>query len=111
MGTDSHDSPGPPRKVRRILFWGLLRGERPRDFVLTDITTDRRQALAVVLMSGRAMEAYPGWANCRMCGSELGTQDLGALGFVWPEKAEHYILAHGVWTPDCDRLEFAARRR
>ncbi len=99
------------RPARSILFWGLLRGERPQDFVRTDITLERRQALAATLAAGRTCIAYMRWANCRICGSHLGSKDLGAFGFVWPEKAEHYILTHGVWTPDCDALEFAITRR
>ena len=45
-----------------------------------------------------------GFANCRICGANLGSRDVTAFGFVWPEKAEHYILDHDVWTPDCMRL-------
>jgi hypothetical protein len=81
------------------------------DFVRTDISTERRQALAVILSAGRTTETYTGWASCRICHSRLGTRDLGAHGFVWPEMAGHYILVHGVWTPDCDLLELAARGR
>jgi len=100
-----------PDRVRRILFWGMLRGERPQDFVRTDISAERRSALAAVLSAGTIAIAYLGFANCRICHSRLGTCDLGAFGFVWPQQAEHYILAHQVWTPDCDRLEMIARRR
>jgi hypothetical protein len=45
-----------------------------------------------------------GWASCRICGANLGSRDLTAFGFVWPEKAEHYIVAHDVWTPECTQL-------
>jgi hypothetical protein len=103
-------TPRPPRR-RRILFWGFLTGERPRDFVRTNISADRRHALATVLSQGQILESYLGWANCRICHSHLGSCDLGRFGFVWPQKAEHYIITHQVWTPDCDLLEAAARTR
>lgn len=33
--------------------------------------------------------------------------DLTRFGFVWPEKAEHYLTEHGVWTPECSELLLA----
>jgi hypothetical protein len=94
---------------REILYWSSSR--RPQDFVRTDVSQQERARLASILANGKRVEAYMGFANCRICGIELGTQDLGGCGFVWPEKAEHYILAHGVWTPGCTELLRAAGRR
>jgi hypothetical protein len=45
-----------------------------------------------------------GWASCRICGAQLGSMDLTRFGFVWPEKAEHYVVAHDVWTPECSEI-------
>ena len=45
-----------------------------------------------------------GWANCRICDANLGSGDLTAFGHVWPEKAEHYVLKHAVWTPACEAI-------
>jgi len=91
----------------RILFWTHLSGGRPQDFVRHDIPSSARQIVAAVLAAGR--DVHPefqamGWANCRICGRRLGTRDLGELGLVWPELAEHYVLEHGVWTPGCSEL-------
>lgn len=91
----------------QILYWGQSSGRRPRDFVRPGVPVGARQIVAAVLSSGR--DAHPGWsakgwANCRICGRQLGTGDLTALGLVWPERAEHYVLEHHVWTPGCSEL-------
>lgn len=107
-----------------LLIAGLsaaVRGEkaqlpekRPQDFVRTDILPGTRKLLADILTGGREVEAFFGHAQCRICKTELGHRDLGAhIGpylFIWPEKAEHYILDHGVWTRDCDILLRCAKR-
>jgi len=31
-------------------------------------------------------------------------------GFVWPEKADHYVLVDDVWTAECDEMLAAIRR-
>lgn len=90
-----------------MLYWGRSAGERPQDHVRGDIPSGQRRAVVFILQNGR--DAHPsmqamGWANCRICGADLGSRDLTAFGFVWPEKAEHYLLAHDVWTPDCALL-------
>lgn len=90
-----------------MLYWGGAVGERPQDHVRHDVPKVARQSLAVVLQHGE--DAHPemqamGWASCRICGANLGSRDLTAFGYVWPEKAEHYILTHDVWTPECTAL-------
>jgi hypothetical protein len=128
-----------PASGKRILFWddlpsttgldplldlfvGLKKLGRPQDFVRHDIPWDDRETLgkALRLRSGQEATAgypggdvlmgYMGWADCRICGERLGTRDLFGYGFVWPEKAEHYVLSHKVWTPDCDLMLAAVRR-
>ncbi len=89
---------------RKILFWEHAPGQRPQDFVRHDIPRGKREQLATVLKHGRRGLQYRGWAECRICGKHLGSADVHGLGFMWPEKAEHYILVHDVWTPDCDAL-------
>jgi len=91
----------------RILFWTPTLGGRPQDFIRPDIPNTARQIVAVALSVGR--DVHPefqarGWANCRICDRQLGKGDLGGLGLVWPEGAEHYVLEHGVWTPGCSEL-------
>lgn len=94
---------------RPLLYWSILR--RPQsyqDMIRTVPPSDKALVLSI-LPQGRVAEAYAGWANCRICGIELGTKDLAGLGFVWPEKAEHYIEAHGVWTADLDDFVWAVK--
>lgn len=95
-----------PSSLRRMLYWGDSTGQRPQDHV-RDIPDAVREAAVFILKNGR--DAHPGmrlkgWADCRICGAQLGSGNLTAFGFVWPEKAEHYILAHRVWTPECAQL-------
>ena len=90
-----------------MLYWGDSVGERPHDHVRRDVPAVDRRSVAFVLESGR--DAHPatqamGWATCRICGAQLGSGDRTAFGFVWPEKAQHYVLAHDVWTPECAEL-------
>jgi hypothetical protein len=98
--------PSPP-SLHRMLYWGDAPGKRPHDHVRRDVPDVSRRGIIFVLQNGK--DAHPdiqakGWANCRICGAHLGTRDLTAFGFVWPEKAEHYVRSHGVWTPECDQL-------
>jgi len=98
--------PSPP-SLRRALYWGSTPGARPQDFVDVTVPAWCRAAVALVLKNG--VDAHPGtqamgWADCRLCGAHLGSMDLERFGFVWPEKAEHYVVAHGVWTPECGQL-------
>lgn len=90
-----------------MLYWGAGPHARPQDHVRVDVTDAERRELAFVLEHGR--DAHPkmqtkGWATCRICRDQLGSRDLTAFGFVWPERAEHYVLQHGVWTPECTAL-------
>lgn len=89
------------------MYWGDQVGKRPQDFVHQGAPTWQRDALVFILQNG--LDAHPGiqakgWANCRLCGAQLGSMDLTRFGFVWPEKAEHYVVAHDVWTPECSEL-------
>jgi hypothetical protein len=103
-------SPGGERDGR-ILFWGEAKGQRPQDFVRHDIDESKRLTLAAILMRGNVSMAYMGYANCRICNVQLGTSDMELNGFTWPEQAGHYIIAHSVWTPGCDKLLAAVTRR
>ncbi len=120
-----------PEKLHRILFWGPALGygdgvgalaelvvfvvagkhpdPQPQRCVRPEIPQADRVELAKALAEGEVLMPYMGWADCRMCGERLGTKDLHGFGFMWPEKAEHYILVHNVWTPGCTRLLAAIR--
>lgn len=83
----------------KIMFWSDA--DHPSHFAgLTKDVAKEDVATAVALLrSGQPLESYMGWAECRICNFMLGMKDVGRFGFVWPEKAEHYVEAHGVWTP------------
>ena len=89
---------------RKILFWEDAPGWRPQDFVRQDIGRVKREQLAHILANGNLGQSYKGFAECRLCKAALGSSDLSGLGFVWPQKAEHYVLEHDVWTPGRDAL-------
>lgn len=82
---------------------------QPLEFVRTDIADADRAELAKALAAGARGMGYMGYAECRICAARLGTHDLFGFGFLWPERAEHYITEHNVWTPGCDRLLAAIR--
>lgn len=52
------------------------------------------------LQQGREYRRNEGAALCRICGEQLGTADLTNTFVAWPQGTEHYISAHGVWTPE-----------
>jgi len=126
-----------PSAGRRLLFWDediagqlqplldilgvKLRGAvygQPKDHIVPDVPWTDREELARALqlrstmnpIGGDVLMSYMGWADCRMCGQKLGTRDFFGYGFVWPELADHYVLVHKVWTPECDELLAAVRR-
>lgn len=100
--SDRHSVHDARRWGRPIFFW--IDGEdEPRDHVRRVPRVDRK-ALAEVLAAGRVLARYRGMARCRICGERLGSQTLGAHGFVWPQRAEHYVMVHSVWPPGATEL-------
>ena len=99
-----------PASLWPLLYWGSEPGERPQDYVDAFVPSWARKAVAFVL--ARGADAHPGiqalgWADCRICGAQLGSMDLTSFGHVWPEKADHYLVKHEVWTPECSELLLA----
>jgi len=101
--------PGYPTPLHLLpaLYWGTSPGERPQDFVDPSVPAWCREAIGFIL--GNGVDAHPGvqamgWASCRICGAPLGSRDLSRFGYVWPEKGEHYVVAHDVWTPECSAI-------
>lgn len=104
-------------------FLGVVPGGRrygqPKDHVRADVPQVDREDLARALKlrtdtnptGGDVLMGYMGWAACRICHERLGTRDLFGHGFVWPERAEHYVLVHGVWTKECDEMIASIRRK
>lgn len=129
--------PRDPMAGTRLLFWDdvvggelrplldmlgvVIRGQRhgqPKDHICPDVPIGDREELARALRlrsktnpsGGEVLMGYMGWADCRMCGDRLGTRDFFGHGFVWPELADHYVLSHDVWTPECADMLAAVRR-
>ncbi len=109
------DEPGGP--LRPLLdalggLFGVREYGQPRDHVRVDVPSEDREELSRALQpwgtmnptGGDVLTNAFGHATCRVCGEELGSKDLFGHGFVWPEKADHYVLAHRVWTPGCDEM-------
>ena len=94
-----------PRNLpQKIMFWSV--SHRPQDFagLAEKAPPSRVHMVTVFLKTGSIDMAECGWAECRICGEKLGTKDMIADGYVWPELAEHYIEKHGVWTPKMNAL-------
>jgi hypothetical protein len=94
---------------RCIMFWSA--SHRPQSHVngTARVTPGDMLTAIAVLRAGEVLERYLGYADCRICGQTLGTKDLTAFDFVWPEGAEHYIMVHGVWVPGMDELLAAVK--
>ena len=122
---------------KRLLFWdeqanglfqplldllgivpGGRRGNQPHDHVRHDVPWKDREELGQALQlrsamnptGGDARMRYFGFAICRICNAQLGTRDFFGHGFVWPEGANHYVINHKVWTPECDEMLAAVRQ-
>ena len=123
---------------KRLLFWddqiggelqpllnalGVVPGGRlygqPRDHIQRDIPHADRIELARALQlrspacptgTAEVLMSFMGWADCRICGKRLGTRDFFGHGFIWPELADHYVLEHDVWTPECSEMLAILRR-
>lgn len=128
--------PGPAAPGKKVLFWDDLAGElqplldllnvvpggrkygQPKDHIRRDVPWADREDLSVALQlksslnprGGDVLMGYMGRATCRICRLELGTRDLFGHGFMWPEKAEHYVIVHHVWTPECTEMLAAVRQ-
>jgi hypothetical protein len=121
---------------KRVLFWDDLAGElqplldllnvvpggrkygQPKDHIHRDVPWADREDLSVALQlksplnqrGGDVLMGYMGRAKCRICGHPLGSRDLFGHGFMWPEKAEHYVIVHHVWTPECTEMLAVVRQ-
>lgn len=94
---------------KKILFWrGSARSDAslpwPADFVDTTISAEKRKLIADLLRDGKVINSYRGMAACRLCGELLGSQDKSGHGFIWPSRAEHYVLKHDLWIPEFDLM-------
>ena len=97
--------------LRPILYWKEVRdgsvikdGPDPHDFTNVAVDQRRCERVVYVIASAPSVEAWRGWANCRICGAHLGSHDLAAFGFIFPEFSEHYLIKHGLWMPELDDL-------
>lgn len=88
-------------------------GRNPQEWVIRTVDRESRELVGNALAQGKVLMRFMGYAECRLCGRQLGSADLYGFGFIWPEKAEHYVLDHDVWTPECNELyaELLKRKR
>lgn len=98
-----------------IFFWSDIRIDGlpvPGEHVRTDIDPTRAAKLVAILKSGSEICGYRGMAECRMPGCQclIGSKDLGAHGFIWPQGCEHYVTHHSVWPPGADELIAASEK-
>lgn len=89
-------------RLIKIMFWS--EDLRPQDCIRRDIPDETRASAADILSGGRTLARYRGFARCRICQTILGSCDVGNFGFVWPQRAEHYVLKHDIWVPALDDL-------
>ncbi len=58
-----------------------------------------RDAILEYLARGIPFRFYPGVAECRICGEDVGSRELTDGTWAWPEGLLHYVQAHGVALP------------
>lgn len=51
------------------------------------------------LIQGCPCNKQRGWANCKICGAQLGTFERTDGDYVWPDRLEHYVIEHNVMLP------------
>lgn len=98
-----------PAEAREIMFWSEEYPPENYAGSAQVVRPEHKEFVVDLLKAGNSLAAWMGYADCRICGERLGTQDLGLLGLKWPEKAEHYVLEHDVWTPGLTALFKAAQ--
>jgi len=86
----------------KLLYWSAR--NPPQRFIRPDVPPADRAAVIDALRSGRKIGFWMGFASCRICAKPLGTTDMLVWNMVYPEKADHYLSEHDVWTPECDEL-------
>jgi hypothetical protein len=82
----------------RILFWSI---EDPADHAGTASMFPKMAVKAVVehLKNGELLEPTDDPHICRICGINLGHDILSDGEVAWPRNAQHYVVAHRVWSP------------
>lgn len=90
----------------RIMFWSDEK--QPKHYANALIPASKKARAIELLRNGELKGHYLGSARCRICGERLGSADLTGYGFLWPQKADHYLDKHNLWLPELDALIEAA---
>ena len=86
----------------RLLYWSG--SSPPHLHVREGVPEADRAAVIDALAAGQVVLRYMGYANCRICKILLGSCDMLTHGMIYPQKSEHYLESHRVWTRECDEL-------
>lgn len=87
--------------LQRLGYWGEVGSGLPVPSSFVDESWDGQERAFVDehLRRGFVARAYLGTAACRICGIELGSQELTDGVYLWPEGLRHYVTAHSVRLP------------
>lgn len=88
--------------LRRIGHWGPGSASGlpdPRSMAGSSWDAVEREDVTDFLTRGFVSRAYLGYANCRICGENLGSLELSDGIYCWPEGLHHYVQVHGVGLP------------
>ena len=89
-------------ELPKLLYWSA--SEPPHRFVRDDVPAADRAAVIAALASGQPVMFMMGYAQCRICNKTLGSCDNLTHGMIYPQRAQHYLIEHRVWTSGCDEL-------
>jgi len=90
--------------AKPILYWSEKHCPQDYENCISSVSTEAVDRVIAALRLGENVQQARGWANCRICEASLGSSDLSSNGFMWPSQAEHYVVEHGVWTPDLNQF-------
>ena len=85
--------------MHRILFWTT--SQRPHPWMGAASTFPSHAVKAVVshLKKGRVYRDTGEMSSCPICDLELGMLEMTDGQLVWPQLAQHLVMAHKVWSP------------
>lgn len=88
--------------LRRIGHWGSGSPDGlpdPESLAGASWDAMEREDVEDFLTRGFVSRAYLGYADCRICGEQVGSLELSDGIYCWPEGLHHYVQAHDVGLP------------
>ncbi len=97
-----------PIILKGVGYWGTGKAPertglpRPQTLTRPGWRIQDRVRIVTYLQGGVVCGGWAGLAHCRFteCDAALGSCDLTDGDWLWPQKLEHYVMAHEVCLPE-----------